>query len=88
MRDVYVIGAYTTAFKKHPGMSFGDLAREAYMGALADAGIRSVTRIGDCLAPGTIAAAIHDGHRFAREFGAPPPAAVPFKRERIALNAL
>jgi acetyl-CoA acetyltransferase len=38
MRDVYVIGAYTTVFKKHPGMSFGDLAREAYMGALADAG--------------------------------------------------
>jgi hypothetical protein len=31
MRDVYVIGAYTTVFKKHPGMSFGDLAREAYM---------------------------------------------------------
>ena len=28
MRDVYVIGAYTTVFKKHPGMSFGDLARE------------------------------------------------------------
>ena len=27
MRDVYVIGAYTTVFKKHPGMSFGDLAR-------------------------------------------------------------
>ncbi len=38
MRDVYVIGAYTTVFKKHPGMSFGDLAREAYMGTLADAG--------------------------------------------------
>src|SRR6267154_87593 len=37
MRDVYVIGAYTTVFKKHPGMSFGDLAREAYMGALSDA---------------------------------------------------
>ena len=31
MRDVYVIGAYTTVFKKHPGMSFGDLAREAYI---------------------------------------------------------
>jgi hypothetical protein len=29
MRDVYVIGAYTTVFKKHPGMSFADLAREA-----------------------------------------------------------
>jgi len=39
MRDVYVIGAYTTVFKKHPGMSFGDLAREAYVGTLADAGM-------------------------------------------------
>jgi dimethylamine/trimethylamine dehydrogenase len=53
--------------------------------ALAAAGIKSVTRIGDCLVPGTIAAAVHDGHRFAREFGAPPPADVPFKRERITL---
>ena len=41
MRDVYVIGAYTTAFKKHPGMSFGDLAREAYMGTLKDAGMKT-----------------------------------------------
>jgi len=39
MRDVYVIGAYTTVFKKHPGLSFGDLAREAYLGTLADAGM-------------------------------------------------
>jgi len=31
MRDIYVIGAYTTAFRKHPGVSFGDLAREAYL---------------------------------------------------------
>ena len=31
MRDVYVIGAYTTVFKKHPGMSFADLAREAWI---------------------------------------------------------
>jgi len=56
--------------------------------ALRQAGIKSVTRIGDCLAPGTIAAAIHDGHRWAREFDAPPPDAVPFKRERIALTTL
>jgi hypothetical protein len=27
MRDVYVIGAYTAAFKKHPGMSFADQPR-------------------------------------------------------------
>ena len=39
MRNVYVIGAYTTVFKKHPGLSFGDLAREAYMGSLKDAGM-------------------------------------------------
>jgi dimethylamine/trimethylamine dehydrogenase len=55
---------------------------------LAAAGIKSVTRIGDCLVPGTIAAAVHDGHRFARELGAPPPAEVPFKRERIAVTSL
>jgi dimethylamine/trimethylamine dehydrogenase len=56
--------------------------------SLAGAGIRSVTRIGDCLAPGTIAAAVHDGHRYARELDAPPPDEVPFKRERIALTSL
>jgi acetyl-CoA acetyltransferase len=39
MRDLYVIGAYTTVFKRHPSMSFADLAREAYMGTRADAGM-------------------------------------------------
>ncbi|MGE0120936.1 MAG: FAD-dependent oxidoreductase [Dongiaceae bacterium] len=55
---------------------------------LAAAGIKSVARIGDCLVPGTIAAAVHDGHRHAREFDAPSPAAVPFRRERIELTSL
>ena len=32
----------------------------------ADAGIQSVTRIGDCLAPGLIAAAVYSGHAYAR----------------------
>ena len=41
MRDVYVIGSYTTAFKKHPGMSWGDLAREAYLGTLSDAAMKN-----------------------------------------------
>ena len=35
---------------------------------LESAGIKSVTRIGDCLAPSTIAAAVYEGHRYAREF--------------------
>jgi dimethylamine/trimethylamine dehydrogenase len=38
--------------------------------ALARAGISSVTRIGDALAPGAIAHAVYSGHRFAREMDA------------------
>ncbi len=53
--------------------------------ALGEAGIKSVTRIGDCLAPSTIAAAVYAGHRLARELDAPPPEPVPFKRELAAL---
>src|SRR5690242_304690 len=41
VRDVYVIGSHSTAFKKHPGMSWGDLAREAYLGTLSDAGMKN-----------------------------------------------
>jgi len=52
---------------------------------LVDAGGASVTRIGDCLAPGTIAAAVHGGHRFAREAGTTPADGVPFRRELVAL---
>ncbi len=48
---------------------------------LAAAGITTLTRIGDCLAPSTIAAAVYAGHRYARELDAPPPDDVPFLRE-------
>jgi dimethylamine/trimethylamine dehydrogenase len=41
------------------------LARES---ELKDAGIVSVARIGDSLAPGAIVHAVHGGHRYAREF--------------------
>ena len=44
------------------------------------AGIKSVTRIGDCLAPGFIAHAVYHGHRYARELEALPQGEVPFKR--------
>jgi len=41
-----------------------------------------LSRIGDCLAPSTIAAAVYDGHRYARELDDPPePDGVPFRRE-------
>ena len=46
------------------------------------AGISTVRVIGDAEAPGTIAAAVYSGHRYARELNEPPVNdAVPFKRE-------
>jgi dimethylamine/trimethylamine dehydrogenase len=47
----------------------------------ADAGIETVTRIGDAEGPGIIAAAVWSGHRYARELGEPKSEGVPFKRE-------
>jgi dimethylamine/trimethylamine dehydrogenase len=47
---------------------------------LESAGIASVTRIGDAFAPGAIVHAVHSGHRYAREFDA-PPAAAPYTRD-------
>jgi dimethylamine/trimethylamine dehydrogenase len=59
-------------------------ATRALIGAGAP-GPKSLTRAGDCLAPGTIAAAVYSGHRYARELGAPPMTGVPFRRELPAL---
>ncbi len=53
------------------------------------AGLKSSTRVGDALAPGTIAAAVYSGHRFARELGSSIDIdAVPFRRESIGLSDL
>ena len=41
-----------------------------------------IERIGDCLAPGTIATAVYSGHRYAREMDEDVPAGLPFLRER------
>jgi dimethylamine/trimethylamine dehydrogenase len=41
----------------------------------------SIQRIGDCLAPGTIATAVYSGHRYAREADVETPTGVPFRRE-------
>ncbi len=53
--------------------------------ALEAGGIQTITRIGDCLAPGTIAAAVYSGHRYARELDEPDPGDVPYRRERVTL---
>ncbi len=41
-----------------------------------------IERIGDCLAPGTIATSVYSGHKYAREMDAAVPVGVPFLRER------
>ncbi len=63
-------------FAKHPDIM-----------ELAD--IKTVSMIGDCLAPQTIAAAVHDGHLYAREFDAEPSGQgdVPYRRERMILES-
>jgi dimethylamine/trimethylamine dehydrogenase len=47
------------------------------------AGLKTVRAVGDCLAPGTIAAAVWEGHRYAEELEAPSDRGdtVPFQRE-------
>jgi dimethylamine/trimethylamine dehydrogenase len=41
----------------------------------------SIERVGDCAAPGTIAAAVYAGHRYAREIDTEVSIGVPFRRE-------
>lgn len=45
MKDVYIIGSYSTAFGRRPEDSVKDLTREAYAGVLADAGLDDPERI-------------------------------------------
>ncbi len=44
-----------------------------------------ITRIGDCLAPGTIAACVRSGHEYAREMDAESEGEVRFRRETPSL---
>lgn len=39
MGDVWILGTHTTPFARHPGQSFKDLTRAAYLGVLRDAGL-------------------------------------------------
>jgi dimethylamine/trimethylamine dehydrogenase len=53
---------------------------------LAENGIHSVSRIGDCAAPGTVAAAVYAGHRAARRLGEPQDEAADLPREQPFLG--
>ncbi len=65
------------------------LELKARRGEWEDAGLVSLTAIGDARAPSTIAAAVYAGRRYAEEFEAPATGdAVPFKREITGLTPL
>ena len=51
-------------------------------------GIERITSIGDCYGPGTIAAAVWSGHKFARTLGVVDDDNVEFQRDMIALPVL
>jgi len=46
--DVYLVGTFSTAFGKRPDQTVKDLAREAYLGVLADAGLAEGGSIESC----------------------------------------
>ena len=58
-------------------------------GEWADRGLRSVRAVGDALVPGTIAAAVWEGRRYAEELEAPTDDSytTPYRRELTALDA-
>ena len=55
-------------------------ALEARESEWRDAGIESVTAIGDCLAPGLIAHAVYSGQSYAQQLDAPVDGDVRFRR--------
>ena len=58
-------------------------ALQAKQEELTEVGIKTLRCIGDCFAPGIIAASVHSGHLAAREFEEDIPGEVPFRRERV-----
>jgi dimethylamine/trimethylamine dehydrogenase len=62
------------------------LAMDLAERAAGEAGAPLVRLVGDAYAPGTIAAAVWDGHRYAEELDEPSPGDLPpFRREVVAL---
>jgi dimethylamine/trimethylamine dehydrogenase len=58
----------------------------ARRGEWADYGIKTVHRIGDCVAPAMIATAVFAGHEFARTFEENTVLGIPFRRGRTRRN--
>ncbi|MBT7907094.1 MAG: hypothetical protein HN582_06325, partial [Marinovum sp.] len=65
--------------RKSTDILFGELMEISEQ--WSDHGVHSVTRIGDSLAPGTIAMAVYSGHAYARNMDTPADDHTHFKRE-------
>src|SRR5205085_7750329 len=61
---------------------------EQLCGRWDDAGMTSLTRIGDCLAPSTIQQAVYSGHKWARELDEEPELLVPRELPMIEAKAM
>jgi len=72
-RSVVIVGVRTPRDELYRSLLEND-------GALEEAGIASVTAIGDAFAPGAIVHAVHSGHRYARELDG-VPAVAPYQRD-------
>ena len=78
-RSVLIVGLRLPRDELHDALA-------ARADEIAAAGIRSVDRIGDALAPGAIVHAVHSGHKLARELGA-AAAARPYRRDTPIVDA-
>ena len=93
IEDVYTGTSESIPCRSLVMVTAQDPVDELYHALMADeeanreAGIRRVSRIGDCYGPGPIAAAVFGGYRYARELGETIGDGVPWKLEITELAA-
>ena len=94
VEDVYTGDCQWIACRSVVMVTAQDPVDDLYHALMADeaanreAGIRRVSRIGDCYGPGPIAAAVFGGYRYARELGEAIGDDVPWKHEIVELAAV
>ena len=91
IEDVYTGDCQWIACRSVVMVTAQDPVDDLYHALMADeaanreAGIRRVSRVGDCYGPGPIAAAVFGGYRYARELGEAIGDDVPWKQEIVEL---
>lgn len=78
--------AVVMATSQKPDTELIDTLKQ-HQSELNDVGIETIEAIGDCVAPGPIVQAIHDGRRYAMEFDTPDSdSELPYKLERTSIQ--